>query len=90
VFQLENGRRVRVEIPTLTGNVDTIVDVNRAGDIIHFERQGPLKAWKVLLVDVHSIESNEVVEQTPEGMLILPADSTNVVEVRVIQNNQFN
>src|SRR5215207_2709049 len=67
VFQLENGRSIRVKIPALTGTVDTVFDVNCAEDVIHIERQGPPKAWKVLLVNVHSIESNEVAEQTPQG-----------------------
>ena len=84
VFQLENGGRIRVEIPTLAGNVETIFDMQREGDVIHIQRQGPPKAWKVLLVNIYSIESNEAVERTSEGTLILPGNSANIVEIRVL------
>jgi len=84
VFQLENGRSIRVEIPTLAGNVETIFDVQREDDVIRIQRQGPPKAWKVLLVNVHLIESNEAVEKTSEGMLILPKLSANSVEIKVL------
>ena len=84
VFQLENDRSVRVEIPNLTGTVETIFDMQRKGDVIHIQRQGPSKAWKVLLVNVHSIESNEAVENTSEGMLIVPENSANAVEIRIL------
>lgn len=83
IFQLENGRHIRVVIPTLAGNVETIFDVQRDGDVIHIERQGPQKAWKVLLVNVSSVESNEAVERTSEGMLILPENAAQVVEIRI-------
>jgi len=83
IFQLENGRHIRVVIPTLAGNVETIFDVQRDGDVIHIKRQGAPKAWKVLLVNISSIESNEAVERTPEGMLILPENAAEVVETRI-------
>ncbi|MEO5888431.1 MAG: alpha-xylosidase [Anaerolineales bacterium] len=84
VFQLENGRSIRVEIPTPAGNVETIIDVQREDDIIRIQRQGPPKAWKVLLVNVHSIESNEALEQTSEGMLIVPGHSAETMEIKVL------
>lgn len=84
IFQLENGSRIHVEIPTLTGDIETQFHVERERDVIRIHRQGPLKAWKTLLVNVHSIESNEAVESTSEGALILPGNSTNLVEIRVL------
>jgi alpha-D-xyloside xylohydrolase len=84
VFQLENGRHIRVEIPTLTGNTETIFDVQREGNIIHIQRQGPPKAWKILLVNIYSIESNETVERMSEGVLILPGNLVNIVEIKVL------
>lgn len=84
VFQLENGRHIRVEVPTLTGNVETVFNVRREEDVIHMERQGLAKVWKVLLINIHSIETTEAMVRTPEGMLLTLAGSTNVVELRVL------
>lgn len=84
IFQLENGKNVHVEIPNLTGSVETVFDVKREADIISIKRQGPSKAWKVLLVNIHLIESNEAIEETPEGMLVLPKQAANAMEIRVL------
>jgi alpha-D-xyloside xylohydrolase len=56
VYQLEDGILVRVEIPALDGITETSFEVRRDGDLIHFQRQGPAKAWSVLLVGIDSIE----------------------------------
>jgi len=51
-----------VEIPALDGKIETRFDTRREGNIIHIERQGPAKAWNVLLVGIDSIEKTENAE----------------------------
>jgi alpha-D-xyloside xylohydrolase len=84
VFHLENGNSTRVEIPDLAGDLDTAFDAQREGDVIRIQRQGSPKAWKVLLVNVHSVESEQPSEETSEGMLVSIDGSINLVEVKVV------
>ncbi len=84
VFQLESGKRMRVEIPNLTGNVETSFNVQREGAFVRIQRQGPPKPWKILLVKSHSIETSETTEQSSEGLMILPENSTNAVEIKIL------
>lgn len=84
VFQFENGEQVRVEIPDLKGNTETIFDVTRENDVIHLQRQGSARAWKILLVNVHSIETSQTIEQTPEGLLIPFESSTDTIDIKIL------
>ncbi len=84
VFQLENGRRVQVEIPDLSGNTESLFDVQRANDVIRMERKGPPKTWKIVLVGIHSIESDQPSEQISEGMLFSLQPETNVLEIKIL------
>ena len=83
VFQLENGRHVQVEIPDLSGNAESLFDVQRANDVIRIERQGLPKAWKILLVGIHSIESDQPSERISEGMFFSLQPETNVLEIKI-------
>jgi alpha-D-xyloside xylohydrolase len=84
VFQLENGTHLQVEIPNLSGNAETLFDVQRANDVIRIERQGSSKTWKILLVGIHSIESDQASEQTSEGMLFSLQREMNVLEIKIL------
>jgi hypothetical protein len=75
---------VRVEIPDLVGDLDTVFDAQRESDVIRIQRQGSPKPWKALLVNVHSIESKQPSEETSEGMLISLDSSTNVLEAKLL------
>jgi alpha-D-xyloside xylohydrolase len=79
VYQFESGSSVRVEIPSSRGNVETTFDVTREKDIIHIQREGPPKAWKVLLVGINSIKSVDggSEEITPIGALVTPTINAN-------------
>jgi hypothetical protein len=48
------------------------------------ERQGPSKAWNVLLVNISSAESNLPSERTSEGRLFSIAAETDVVEIKAL------
>jgi alpha-D-xyloside xylohydrolase len=84
IFKLEDGKQVRVEIPNLAGDAETIFDVQRENRIIRMERQGPSKAWNVLLVNVSSAESKIPSERTSEGRLFSIAAETDVVEIKAL------
>ena len=62
VYQLEDGKNVKVEIPSLDGKVETTFNIQREGKAIHIQRQGSSKAWNVNLVGIHSVENMENAE----------------------------
>jgi len=84
VYQLESGSSVRVEIPSAKGNVETTFDINREENAIHIRRKGPPKAWKVLLVNVHSVQPGKNVKLTPEGTLLTPEKTENSLRINII------
>ncbi len=84
VFQLENEGRVQIQIPNLAGDIETTFNVQHKNDVIHIQRQGLSKAWKVLLVNVQSIESDHPSEQTSEGVLFSLSSSTNLEEIKIL------
>jgi alpha-D-xyloside xylohydrolase len=51
IYQLDDGKSIRVEIPALNGKIETLFDIQRDGKNIHIKRQGSTKPWDVLIVD---------------------------------------
>ncbi len=84
VFQFENDGDVQTQIPNLAGAIETTFHAKRVNDVIHIRRQGPPKGWKILLVNVHSIELDHPAEQTSEGVLLSLDRSTNLVEIKIL------
>jgi len=72
IYQLENGKSVRVELPSLAGGTETTFNITKAEELITIQRQGPPKAWKVLLVNNHSNKLGKKGELVPEGTLFTP------------------
>ncbi|HUF00714.1 MAG TPA: alpha-xylosidase [Anaerolineales bacterium] len=62
VYELEDGKQARVEIPSLDGKIETRFEVQREGNVIHIQRQGPAKAWNVFLTGIDSVENVENVK----------------------------
>ena len=62
VYQLEDGKQVRVEIPALDGTIQTTFDIKRDGNTINVQRQGASKVWNVLLVGIENVENVESFE----------------------------
>jgi len=83
IFQLGDGKQVLVEIPDLLGNTDAIFHIQREQDIIHIQRQGSQKPWKILLVNIHSIETKQLSKQTSEGVLLSLERSTDSLELKI-------
>ena len=87
IYELEDGKSSVVEIPSLTGELETTFDVKRAAKTIFITRRGPSKEWQVLLVGIHTIRSaaeDAEVIQTPQGSLIKPARNTNELMINLI------
>ncbi len=84
VFHLENGIPARVELPDLLGDLDTIFEVQREDDVIRVRRQGSSKPWKVLFVNVHSIQSDQPSKETSDGALISLDSSTDFLEAKIL------
>ena len=84
VYQLEDGKHAITEIPSLTGKIQMIFTVSRAGSSIVVERQGKSKPWQILLVGIPAITTAEdaVVENTPRGVLVTPA--SQAASLRII------
>jgi alpha-D-xyloside xylohydrolase len=87
LYELEDGKSSLVEIPSLTGDIETTFDVKREAKTILIRRNGPSKEWQVMLAGVRSIRSaakgGEVI-QTPQGSLIKPAMNTNELKINLL------
>jgi alpha-D-xyloside xylohydrolase len=51
IYQLEDGRSIHVEIPSLDGTIETTFEIQRRGMDIHIQTYGPAKAWSVSFAD---------------------------------------
>ena len=79
VYQLEDGKNVRVEVPNLDGSIKTTFDVRREGSMIHVMRQGPSMAWNVIVVGNKSVEpvQNTTLEFVEGSSLIMANPQTD-------------
>jgi alpha-D-xyloside xylohydrolase len=83
VYQLEEGRTAHVEIPALDGTIATRFEVRHEENAIHIQRQGPAKAWNVLLVGIDSVKNREV-EIVNDSALVRVNSEVN--ELTIIRN----
>lgn len=58
IFEMEVGRQIKVEIPDVKGNIETIFKIKRGGSNIQIDRQGPAKPWNVSLNGKETMKSN--------------------------------
>ena len=88
VYQLEDGKNVKVEIPSLNGKIETTFDVRREGKTIHIQRQGTSKAWNVSLVGIDPVENMENAEiETVNGSTFVRVDGEmNELVIRLYKN----
>ena len=59
VYQLEDGKHVNIETPSVDGKIETTFDIARDQQRIHIQKHGPSKLWNVHLVGVDSIQNVE-------------------------------
>jgi alpha-D-xyloside xylohydrolase len=87
VYEFAAGARRPIAIPTQTGEVDMTFDITRQDDEIVVKRDGNVKPWQVLLVNIESIAAVEGArsQTTPEGVLII--STNNAVRINLESND---
>jgi len=85
VYQLEDGKQVSVEIPTLDGKIETRFDIKRERNIISIQRQGSSKAWNVSLIGIDSVKNieNVEIEIINGSMMIKAGHKTNELTIQL-------
>ena len=76
VYQRENKNRVQIEIPTLSGKIETKFTFLGEGNMIHVQRPGLSKPWNVSLMgmtDVRDVKNAEF--QIVNGSTLIKAES---------------
>lgn len=62
LYQLENGREVRVEIPLLDGSIDTTFTIWLDENNLHIQRKGPERFWNVSLVGMETTDGLKIIK----------------------------
>ena len=83
VYQFEEGKQLSVEIPALDGKIETKFEVRREGNVINIQRQGPSKAWNVILAGVNSLENVKNKEIVNGSILIKGSAETYEMNIRL-------
>ncbi len=83
LYELEDGKKAQVEIPSLRGEIQTTFTVKREGRIITVKRQGKSRAWQLLLVGIPRITSVDAGtgETSPEGVIVTPIPDKNHLQI---------
>jgi alpha-D-xyloside xylohydrolase len=87
VYQIEDGKRISTEIPSLAGEIQTTFAVWREGRMIHVERKGKSKPWRLLLAGIADIASVEggAAEDSPQGVLVACKAETDALQIILSQ-----
>ena len=85
VYQLEDGKSATIEIPTMNGQIETTFALNREGNVINIQRDGPAKAWNILLIGIESVEDveNGQVELTNGSTLIHANEKAGKLDIQL-------
>lgn len=85
IYQLADGIRKEVSVPTLDGRVDRTFVVERNGREIKIVADGSQKPWEVLLIGIgpDANVENGVPTSTQQGIRIKPLDAANVIKVHL-------
>ncbi|MCS6994020.1 MAG: alpha-xylosidase [Anaerolineales bacterium] len=83
IYELEEGQRLVVEIPNARGKIETRFEVRREAGNVTITPQNASKPWKALLVNVREARSIAQLEETPEGILVLPDEPSSEVNLKV-------
>ena len=81
LYQVEDGKQISIEIPNLRAEVETHFVIRRDGNVIKVQRQGPPKAWNVLLMGIDSVEDIENAEIVDGSTLISVDNSTHELNI---------
>jgi alpha-D-xyloside xylohydrolase len=83
VYQLQDGKEARVEIPNLDGSIETTFIVRREGKSIQIQRQGLEKPWNLLLVGTDAAENVENAKLINDSTLIESPGETDHLSIRL-------
>jgi alpha-D-xyloside xylohydrolase len=72
VYQLEDGKSVQVEIPSIDGKIETTFQVTRHRNEIRVQRQGGSKKWSVCLHDHDHALTTEAGEADKQIIVRVP------------------
>ena len=64
IYQLQEGVETRVEIPSMSGKTETTFEIKRNHNMIQIQRQGPPKAWNVILTGMETTDGSRVIKAT--------------------------
>ena len=83
MYEFEEGQQASVEIPSVTGKIQTTFAVTRRDGVIKVEKQGKSEDWKLLLVGISKIASviGGVSERCSQGVLVTPAGNMDTLQV---------
>ena len=56
VYALDDGKQVRLEIPSLDGKMETTFEIRREGKSLHVQKNGPSKQWSICFAGRRSAE----------------------------------
>jgi alpha-D-xyloside xylohydrolase len=83
VYQLEDGKQARVEIPSLEGTIETEFEVRREGNLISIRRYGSTKLWNVLLIGIDSVLNAQNAEVFRGSTLIRAKSSIDELTIQI-------
>jgi alpha-D-xyloside xylohydrolase len=83
MYEFEEGQQALVEIPSVTGKIQTTFAVTRRDGVIKVEKQGKSEDWKLLLVGISKIASviGAVSETCSQGVLVTPTGNMDTLQV---------
>lgn len=81
LFNLEEGREARCEVPSAQGNVLFTLSVRREGNVLQVSHQGEARNWHLCLRNIHHISqvSQGQARETPQGVEITPVGNEALV-----------
>lgn len=83
VYQLQDGKEARVEIPNMDGSIETTFVVRHEGNRIQIQRQGLEKPWNLLLVGTDAVENMENAKLINDSTLIESPSETDNLSIRL-------
>jgi alpha-D-xyloside xylohydrolase len=84
VYEVEDGKKARCEIPGRDGHTRAVFTVNRVGKTITIRVEGEAKEWSALLVGTHQAQAvtGGNMEHSEQGLILRP-ESSGVKELKV-------
>ncbi len=82
LYQIQDGKSIQVEIPSVKGGIETSFQVVRKGTSIHIRKQGPTNPWNVALIGIPDIKVTGIEYEIIDGSAHVKLDE-QVNEVHI-------